>query len=183
MLTRIQTLYRRSLSRLRWPKCPIPTIGLAVPYLKNSTWRQIILNPAIKRRDRVLVFYIFVIKWFFIFIFYIRSKNTKKKPQRLKSHHWFRPSPIIVKIDLAVFQCISILYVWNNNQNRLDSFLIPSLLICQYFNEMIYDQGSTCMLYNVLGILILSDGITLIPFLEVQINMKRKVDNPSIIFP
>jgi len=65
----------------------------------------------------------------------------------------------------------------------LDSFLIPSLLICQYFNEMIYDQGSTCMLYNVLGILILSDGITLIPFLEVQINMQRKMDNPSIIFP
>jgi hypothetical protein len=48
---------------------------------------------------------------------------------------------------------------------------------------MIYDQGSTCMLYNVLGILILSGGITLIPFLQVQINMKRKMDNPSIIFP
>jgi hypothetical protein len=103
MLTRIQTLYRHSLSRLRWPKCPIPTIGLAVHYLNKSTWRQIILNPTIKRRDRVLVFYFFVIKWFLFFIFYNRSKNTKKKDFFLKKAAKTNISPP-PSITLHLFQ-------------------------------------------------------------------------------
>jgi len=131
MLTRIQTLYRHSLSRLRWPKCPIPTIGLAVHYLNKSTWRQIILNPTIKRRDRVLVFYFFVIKWFLFFIFYNRSKNTKKKPQRQTYLHLPQSPFISFKTLSRISLLITHIFLVPTNNYSLSS-QVESGLDCSY---------------------------------------------------